>query len=75
MNGATLTSGPVVGSAPLTWTISGTGDFNADLKSDVVWRGPNGEVAMWLLNGATLTAGPVVGGAPLTWTIQKMAGN
>jgi hypothetical protein len=33
---------------PTTWTVAGTGDFNGDGISDLLWRGPNGEVSDWL---------------------------
>ena len=50
----------------------GTGDFNADGKSDVLWRETGGVVAAWLMNGATLLGGPLVGGASSAWAIQRM---
>ena len=38
-----------------SWTlIDGHGDYNGDGKSDILWRGPNGEVATWLIDGSTL---------------------
>mgnify|MGYP003329983243 CR=1 FL=1 len=43
------------------------GDFNADGKSDVLWRETGGVVAAWLMNGATLLGGPLVGGASSAW--------
>ena len=67
-----LLNGQVVGSAPTNWTVQGTGDFNNDAKTDVLWRGPAGEVALWMMNGTTLVAGPQIGAAPLTTVIQRM---
>jgi hypothetical protein len=38
---------------PIEWKISGTGDFNGDGMSDILWRRDNGEVSVWLMNGFT----------------------
>ena len=40
-----------LGTIPTSWQIAGTGDFNGDGKSDVLWRnGGSGDVALWLSN-------------------------
>jgi hypothetical protein len=39
-------------------------DFNADGKSDIVWRDTAGNVAFWLMNGATALSSGGVGGVP-----------
>jgi hypothetical protein len=47
-----------------TWKIIGTGDFNGDGKSDVLWFNPaSGELSAWLLNGA----GNITGTQSLSW--------
>jgi len=35
-------------SAPTSWHIAGTGDFNGDGRDDVVWRNDNGAISNWL---------------------------
>ena len=54
-----------------SWEIKGTGDFNGDGKSDIIWQGENGTAAMWLMDGTTATfvgaVGPFNPGA--TWDI------
>ncbi len=59
MNGANvLATGPVP-QAPIvdnSWKISGTGDFNGDGKSDILWRNTNGSTNIWEMNGSTLLA-------------------
>ena len=56
---------------PTNWVIAGTGDFNADGRSDILWRDNNsGGVAMWLMSGATVIASLGVGNVPSDWQIQ-----
>ncbi len=56
MNGTTVlnpsTAG--IGNVPTTWSIVGTGDFNGDGKSDVVWHDTSGNIAIWFMNGTTI---------------------
>jgi hypothetical protein len=53
---------PGSGSLPevgdLNWGIAGTGDFNGDGRSDVLWRNQaTGRNTVWLLNGTSLQRG------------------
>jgi FG-GAP-like repeat len=74
MNGATVTSAGLtsVPVASTTWTIAGTGDFDGDGKSDILWRDKiGGTVAIWKMDGTEITSSgftsvPV---ASTTWTI------
>ena len=41
-------------SAPIrdrSWEIKGTGDFNGDGKSDILWQHDNGTAAIWTMDG------------------------
>jgi hypothetical protein len=38
-----------------SWQIKGTGDFNGDGKSDIIWQGQDGTPAIWLMDGTTVT--------------------
>ena len=47
--------GPAGGIADTNWQIVGTGDFNADGYTDLVWHhSTEGWVSVWLLAGETL---------------------
>jgi photosystem II stability/assembly factor-like uncharacterized protein len=63
---------PALGlSAVMSLANAGTAftDFNGDQNSDILWRGPNGEVAIWLMQFDTIESAVVVATIPLTWTI------
>ncbi len=66
MNGAALpallSSANLGGSAD--WSVTLTGDFNGDGKSDLLWRqASTGTTVLWFMNGASLTASVNVGGS------------
>ena len=69
MNGYAAKAGAVVSTVTNDWTIVGTGDFDGDGKSDILWRNSNGEVAIWLMNGVAAKAGAVVSTVTNDWTI------
>ena len=69
MNGAQVTQAAAAGSAPTTWSIVETGDFDGDGKSDILWQDTSGNVAIWFMNG-TLASGAGVGNVPTVWSIQ-----
>jgi uncharacterized protein len=58
MNSNTVTSSILTSTPTLdnSWKTAGTGDFNGDGKSDILWRNTNGNVAIWTMNGSTITA-------------------
>jgi hypothetical protein len=37
----------------LDWRIAGTGSFTPNGQTDILWRHPNGNNAVWFMNGAT----------------------
>jgi hypothetical protein len=41
-----------LGVVPASWAIAGTGDFNADSKSDIVWYNSNGDISIWLITAS-----------------------
>ena len=58
------------GNVSTNWNIVDTSDFNGDGKSDILWRGPTGDVAMWFMNGTQITSAPDFINVPTSWTIQ-----
>jgi len=59
-------------SAPVSWHMAGTGDFNGDGRSDVLWRNDNGAISNWLSTASGgWTDNYANGGtsAPTSWQI------
>ena len=46
------------------WHVDGTGDFNGDGKSDVLWQNDNGTPAIWLMDGTNVIGAGAVGSNP-----------
>jgi hypothetical protein len=43
-----------VANVPDQWSIKGTGDFNGDGKTDILWQDTSGNVAIWQMNGTAI---------------------
>ncbi|HEY7531825.1 MAG TPA: FG-GAP-like repeat-containing protein, partial [Nitrospiraceae bacterium] len=44
------------GSVPISFSIVGTGDLNADGHTDLVWQHQDGWLSVWFMNGVTITS-------------------
>ena len=54
MNGLTPIDQQAVGANPgPAWKAVGTGDFNGDGKSDILFQNTDGQIAIWEMNGTT----------------------
>jgi FG-GAP-like repeat len=64
MNGTNLIPGgsTTVGPNPgPDWKVVGSGDFNGDGHSDILWQNANGQVGIWEMNGTNMIDAAVVG--------------
>jgi len=69
MNGRALLGQRFVSSLPASWPIVGTGDFNADGKSDTLYRqSSTGRLLMKVMNGFNLIGHRFVSSMPVGWT-------
>ena len=67
MNGTNQIAGgsQLVGPNPgPSWKVVGTGDFNDDGHSDILWQNTDGQAAIWEMNGTRLIGSAVVGPNP-----------
>jgi hypothetical protein len=67
MDGTNVVAHDVVGSPALwspAWHVIGSGDFNGDNKSDILWQNNNGSVGVWLMDGLTVLSHNVIDGNP-----------
>jgi len=58
--------------APISWHIAGTGDFNGDGREDILWRSDSGALSDWLANangGFTSNDANAYTTAPTNWHI------
>ena len=40
-----------------SWKVVGTGDFNGDGRSDILWQNANGQASIWEMNGTNVIGG------------------
>ena len=78
MDGTNVKFVGAVGANPgPSWQIKSTGDFNDDVKSDILWQGQDGTPAIWLMDGTNVTfagaVGPFASGALAGWQIKSTA--
>ena len=67
-----VTGGGSPGTVASPWMIAGTGDFNGDGNSDILWYNTaTGQVLIWLLSGTSVIGGGSPGSAPSPWTIAE----
>ncbi|MES2964767.1 MAG: VCBS repeat-containing protein [Bdellovibrionota bacterium] len=52
------------------WSVRGTGDFNGDAQTDIIWRNADGRTAVWILNGTTRVAGGFSNNMTSAWALE-----
>jgi FG-GAP-like repeat/IPT/TIG domain len=67
--GVQVLSTASLGNVPIAFSVVGTGDFNGDGKSDLLWRDSSGNAAIWLLNGGTVLSSAALGNVSTTWSV------
>ncbi len=76
-NGGLADNGNVVNQyVPLDWKIAGTGDFNGDGRSDILWRNDNGRLSQWLgtaNGGLSDNFANVNAFVPTSWKVAEIA--
>jgi lipopolysaccharide export system protein LptA len=55
LNGTTVISSATI-TTPVGWTVEATGDFNQDLKADIILQHNDGLPQIWLMNGTSVTS-------------------
>ena len=71
MNGSSVRANVFVGTVPPVWTVSGTGDFNGDGRTDIFWTNTaTGDRAVWLMNGSSVSDGTFLGNVPPAWVVN-----
>jgi hypothetical protein len=66
-----LSSAVLLGTTDLSFHMQGTGDFNSDGRTDILWRNEAGMVVDRLMNGAAIQAAQVVGSASADFHISN----
>jgi hypothetical protein len=70
MNGSVLTTGTFLTPSAFTdvnWQTVGTGDFNGDGKTDILWRhAVSGQNVVWFMDGTSLVSGAFTNPSALT---------
>ena len=69
MSGVNLIQGVRLSPGQVTdtgWKLVGTADFNADGRTDLLWRHDQGLVAIWFMDGGRQIAGTLVTSSPLS---------
>jgi hypothetical protein len=55
MNGSAIVSSTLIANIWMGWTIVGTGDFNGDGMTDILWQDTTGQRVLWFMNGTSLS--------------------
>ena len=73
MNGTNLLGGGTVGPNPgPSWKVVGTGNFNGDGLSDILWQNTSGQAAIWEMSGTNVIGGGLAGPNPgSSWLTSK----
>jgi len=68
-DGQAIVSTPEIGNVDTSWQPIKVADFNADGKSDILWKSTSGEHAIWLMNGGTAASTAGIGTLAASWSV------
>ena len=68
-----LASQAVIGNINPSYVIQDIADFNGDGRSDLLFRGPGGDVVLWTMDGSTNLSQALVGVIDPNYVIQASA--
>ena len=69
MSGVTVSNSVALGNIPPTWSVIGTGDFDGNGVTDIIWRSGT-TLAIWLMNSTGIMSSTIIGNLPIAWTLQ-----
>lgn len=69
MDGLGGIGGGFVSAVDVSWSIVGTGDFDGDGRSDILWRNADSTLAVWRMDGTTVLGGGSVYRPGTDWTV------
>jgi len=61
--------GGSLGNPGPSWHAKGTGDFNGDGFSDILFQNDSGEIVLWELNGTSVIGSASIGNPGPTWHV------
>jgi len=74
LNGTNIVGFGYLAGIPPEWKIVGTGDFNGDGHSDIVWENTTtGQRSIWLMNGTSIIGFGDLGTVGTAWHIAMVA--
>jgi hypothetical protein len=51
------------------WHVMGTGDYNQDSRSDILFQNSSGAVSIWEMNGTSVIASSTLSNPGPTWHV------
>jgi putative lipase involved disintegration of autophagic bodies len=67
MNGTNVIGSGDLGDPGPTWHAIGTGDFNGDGRSDILFQNDSGEIVIWEMNGTSVIGTVSLGNPGPSW--------
>ena len=69
VNGATVGGGGAIANPGPNWTYEGTGDFQGNGGTDILFRSENGQIVYWAVSGVTIFNSMTLGNPGANWAI------